>query len=110
MRLLTFHYSPSFSTAVFFGPFIPYVDWFGPPAFRGWVVDHLPFRRLRDIKSMADTIHNQATNIFRDKKAALLAGAMVQKVGEGKDIMSILRKQMYFRHSQRPEYSNNSQG
>ena len=61
------------------------------------MVDHLPFRRLRAIKSIANTIHTQATSIFHDKKAALQAGdeAMVRQVGEGKDIMSILRKFMH---------------
>lgn len=96
MPLLTSNYSPSFSVLMFFGPFIHYVDWFGTPAFRRWIGNHLPFRRLRDVKSVADTIHEQANNIFRDKKAAIQAGddAMIQEVGEGKDIMSILRKSM----------------
>ncbi len=94
MWFLTFHSSPSFSILVYFRPLLPFVHWFGTPAFRGWMVDYLPFRRLRSIKSIANTIHTQATNIFHDKKAALQAGdeAMIQQVGEGKDIMSILRK------------------
>ncbi len=96
-----FHHSPSFSILVFFRPLIPFVEWFGTPAFRGWLVDRLAFGRLRAIKGISDTIHTQATNIYHDKKAALQAGdeALLHKVGEGKDIMSILRKSMHIRHS-----------
>ena len=62
------------------------------------MVDHLPFRGLRTMKSIADTIHTQATNIYHEKKAGLQAGdeALLRKVGEGKDIMSILRKSAFF--------------
>ncbi len=83
---------------MFFGPFIHYVDWFGTPAFRRWVGNHLPFRRLRDVKSVADTIQGQASSIFRDRKAALEADddAMVHESDEGKDIMSVLRKPLNF--------------
>lgn len=61
------------------------------------MVEHLPIQRLRTMKSIADTLHSQAAEIFHDKKAALQGGdeGLVQKVGEGKDIMSILCELIY---------------
>lgn len=46
------------------------------------------------MKSIANAIHLQATGVFQDKKAALQAGddVLAQKIGEGKDLMSILCK------------------
>lgn len=63
-------------------------------AFRAWVIDLLPVKRLRMMKSIANAIHLQATGVFQDKKAALQAGddVLAQKIGEGKDLMSILCK------------------
>ena len=48
-------------------------------------------RRYRDI---VDVMDEQSRNIYQGKKAALEKGeeAVVQQIGEGRDIMSILSK------------------
>lgn len=83
---------PSFSILIFFRPLLPFVEKIGTPAFRSWIVDHFPSERLRLIKNISDTIHSESIEILRDKRTAIQSGdqAMIDKVGEGKDIMSIL--------------------
>ena len=85
---------PSFSILIFFRPLLPFVEKIGTPAFRSWIVDHFPSERLRLIKNISDTIHSESIEILRDKRTAIQSGdqAMIDKVGEGKDIMSILCK------------------
>lgn len=53
----------------------------------------LPMPRLHRLQAVVDTMHRRATEIYREKKARLDKGdeALLQQVGEGKDLMSILR-------------------
>ena len=45
------------------------------------------------MKNICDTLERNASNILQMKKNALIAGeeTMVKQVGEGKDILSLLR-------------------
>ena len=71
----------------------PYVSLIGTPAFRRRVLEWLPWKSLHKLKSVVDTMHRRATEIYREKKALLETGdeALTLQVGEGKDLMSILR-------------------
>ncbi|OJT08558.1 Docosahexaenoic acid omega-hydroxylase CYP4F3 [Trametes pubescens] len=55
------------------------------------LVPHRDFKRMMDI---SDTMARRSLEIINEKKSALLKGddALVQQVGEGKDIMSLLLK------------------
>ncbi|KAG6846510.1 hypothetical protein H0H93_013484 [Arthromyces matolae] len=67
----------------------------GSPKFRRWFVDHLPIKRLRDVRDVVDTMHRTTVEIFEEKKRVLQAEnadgeALKEKVGNAKDLMSIL--------------------
>lgn len=72
----------------------PKVHNIGTPAFRRMVAKLLPSARLQRLRSIIETSDAQARNIYNDKKAALLRGdnSIKHQVGEGKDIISILRE------------------
>ena len=65
----------------------------GTPGMWRWIVDHSPFETVQKIKYITDIMDQRSKEIFYAKKAALQAGeeTVLQQVGEGKDIMSILR-------------------
>lgn len=71
---------------------LPYFCDIGSAKFRRWVVDMIPHQKVQQVKSIVDTMDSAATSIFNEKKRALRAGdeAIIQQVGEGKDIMSKL--------------------
>ncbi|KAJ3479659.1 hypothetical protein NLI96_g8906 [Meripilus lineatus] len=72
--------------------FAPYFKYMGTPAFRRKVLDLLPLPQLHKIAQIVDTMSVQAHMIFDQKREALKAGdeAVMQQIGEGRDIMSIL--------------------
>ncbi|KAI8972821.1 cytochrome P450 [Trametes punicea] len=73
---------------------LPYLVHLGTPAFRRQLIRWLPMQRLHKLQDVVDTMHRRATEIYLEKKARLAKGdeALIQQVGEGKDIMSILLK------------------
>ena len=66
----------------------------GPPWFRRWLLDLTPNKAMQRLKYIVDTMHRGSEEIYESKKALLEKGddAMLNQVGEGNDIMSILRK------------------
>ena len=64
----------------------------GPPKFRRFLVDLLPFKTARRLRDIVDVIHNTSVDILESKKRALREGdeAVAMQIGRGKDIMSIL--------------------
>ena len=73
--------------------FAPYAKYLGPIWFRRFLANHVPNRNFQLLKSLVDTLDDSSKQILRSKKEALLRGdeAVKQQVGQGKDIMSILR-------------------
>ncbi|KAF8896614.1 cytochrome P450 [Infundibulicybe gibba] len=73
---------------------LPHVAHIGPPWFRRFVVNALPWRSLHQMRDIVDTMHNTSKQIFEGKKAALREGdeAVSHQVGQGNDIMSILMR------------------
>ncbi|KII90147.1 hypothetical protein PLICRDRAFT_108574 [Plicaturopsis crispa FD-325 SS-3] len=71
---------------------LPYAKNIGTPAFRRFVVEHMPWKRGQVVRSIVDEMWENSKKVYEDKKAALAAGedAVVAQVGQGKDIMSIL--------------------
>ena len=70
----------------------PYAKWMGPPALRRRILELTPHEGLQRIKKIVDTMTERSVKIFVQKKKALEAGdeAVLQQVGEGKDLMSLL--------------------
>jgi hypothetical protein len=64
----------------------------GPPNFRRFVVNLLPFKAVRDLRDVVDVMHNTSVEILESKKRALREGdkAVARQIGRGKDIISIL--------------------
>lgn len=60
---------------------------------RRFIVASAPKRAVRDLKYIVDTMDERSHEIYRNKCRALLTGdeALKQQIGEGKDIMSVLR-------------------
>ncbi len=71
-----------------------YFTSFGSASFRRHVIELIPDPNVQDFKDIVDTMEIRSKEILERKRAALRAGdeAVKQQVGEGKDIMSILRK------------------
>ena len=73
--------------------FVPYVRRLGSPSFRGWLFDLIPSTMTKTIKEIVDTMDIESRKIYTAAKTSLEAGDddAVQRMGEGKDIMSVLR-------------------
>ena len=72
----------------------PFIDYLGPMWFRRWLVNIFPHRGVQRMKFIVDTMYQRSKEIYEAKKALIESGddAMLHQVGEGKDVMSILRK------------------
>ncbi|KAF8971842.1 cytochrome P450 [Flammula alnicola] len=66
----------------------------GPPKFRRFVVDILPWKNLHAVRDIVDVLYHTSVEIFESKKKALSEGdeALANQIGQGKDIMSILMR------------------
>ena len=79
---------------------LPYLVKIGPPRFRRWIVEWIPYWRIQKLRKTIDTMHTVACDIFKAKKDALEKGeeAVVQQIGAGKDIISRLRASWMHHH------------
>ena len=66
----------------------------GPAWFRRFLLDLIPLKPIRRIKDICDTMHRRSKEIYDEKKAAIEEGDQdgVHAVGEGRDMLSILRE------------------
>ncbi|KAH7878863.1 cytochrome P450 [Lentinula edodes] len=74
---------------------LPLVSNIGPPSFRRYVINILPWKNLHQMRDIADYMYKVATDIFEEKKRALEAGdeAIKNQIGKGKDVISVLMKE-----------------
>ena len=58
------------------------------------MVDAVPHHDIHRLTNIVDVMHRRSMEIYREKKRALEEGdeAVAQQVGEGRDIMSVLRE------------------
>ena len=65
----------------------------GPAWFRRKILDAFPSSRIQRVKYIIDTVHDGCRKLLAEKRAALTKGdqELLHAVGEGKDIMSVLR-------------------
>ena len=84
----------SLSDVTYYRVFLPYLVRLGPPWFRRKLLDLIPSARIQRFKLLIDVAHAGCRRVFEEKKAALARGdqELLHTVGEGKDIMSVLRK------------------
>ncbi|KAH9857460.1 cytochrome P450 [Lenzites betulinus] len=71
---------------------LPTLRKIGSATFRRKVVEMVPLAPLKRMTHISDVIQESSVGIYNEKKAALEAGdeALKQRVGEGKDIISVL--------------------
>ena len=84
--------SPLFAKVFLIRPLVPYLVKLGPRSFRRMIINMMPVSMMQKGKRVIDTLYDESTSIYESKKEALLKGeeAVVQQVGKGKDILSIL--------------------
>lgn len=66
----------------------------GPPKFRSFLLRITPWPDLHRMKRIVDVMDKTSNDIYTEKKEKLKHGdeAVVNQIGRGKDIMSVLRK------------------
>lgn len=72
---------------------LPHVSNIGTPALRRFMLNFIPRPEMRTMMWIVDTFWKTSKEILDAKRTALEKGeeAVVRQVGEGRDIMSILR-------------------
>ncbi|KAF9236337.1 cytochrome P450 [Melanogaster broomeanus] len=87
-------FGPALIKLAIFRQLLPYAVKIGSPKFRRYIAEIIPSKELHDILRMVDIMDKSSIDIFEAKKKALFMGdeAVLQQVGRGKDIMSILLK------------------
>ncbi|KAI0641314.1 cytochrome P450 [Trametes meyenii] len=75
-------------------PYIPLFEAVVPRTWRRAVAEHLPSPVMRKLITLVDTLWRRSSEIYTQKKEALMSGdeAMKEQVGEGRDLMSLLLK------------------
>ncbi|RDB17349.1 hypothetical protein Hypma_001992 [Hypsizygus marmoreus] len=69
---------------------LPWAMKIGPPGFRRYIVNHVPWKALHDVRDIIDTIEGYMMRIYRQKKEAFELGD--DAVIGGKDILTTLLK------------------
>ena len=64
----------------------------------------VPDEGAQQLSSIIDILQTLSREIFYAKKAALESGdeVLLQQVGEGKDLMSVLRRSLHYSSTSRP--------
>jgi hypothetical protein len=73
--------------------FLPFLINVGPLYLRRFVAKIFPWKALKEICSIVDVMDETSMKVFEDKKRTLSKGddAVLHQVGEGRDIVSIVR-------------------
>ncbi|KAI0657086.1 cytochrome P450 [Cubamyces menziesii] len=71
---------------------LPHLPEWGSPWLRRKLVELFPHKGVQRVREIVDTLHRRSIGIYEERKQALLLGqeARSHKLGEGKDLMSIL--------------------
>lgn len=65
----------------------PFVTRIGSPSFRRFLLNFVPIRAVQKLKEMSDVMENTCKDILRQKRESI----ELNEIGDGKDIMSLLR-------------------
>lgn len=87
-------YSPQMHKTAVPRTLMPYVANIGSAAFRRRMLELIPNPSIKRMVEITDIFHARSMLIFNEKKEALARGddALKHQIGEGRDIMSILRE------------------
>ncbi|KIJ60898.1 hypothetical protein HYDPIDRAFT_138406 [Hydnomerulius pinastri MD-312] len=85
---------PSLFKLVVARQFVKYVVKIGTPNFRRFIARITPWKALHELIDIVEVMDKTSNEVFDAKKKALAKGdeAVLQQVGRGKDIMSVLLK------------------
>ncbi|KAI0355211.1 cytochrome P450 [Trametes cingulata] len=85
---------PTYARVLVLGFIIPPLSWFMPQRLCGALLRAIPQADIREMMRISDTLAQRSLEIINEKKMALMKGddALKEKIGEGKDLMSILLK------------------
>lgn len=77
---------------------LPYISRLGPPSFRRFILKLIPSPDIQKAREIVDIMDNTSIKIFQSKKDAWAKGdeAVLEQIGRGKDIMSILRTRLCY--------------
>lgn len=89
-------YRPALGRVLLIRQLLPWVSDLGPPSFRKWIAQTVPWPDLNRFVEIVDVMHNTSSKIFAQKKAAFEKGedAVVHQIAEGRDIMSVLSESL----------------
>lgn len=68
---------------------LPTLKKIGPPSFRRFMVNLLPYKALHDLRDVADVLYQTSSDIYHSKKASLESDEL-DGVSRGRDIMTVL--------------------
>ena len=90
----TCHLSPSLVPLALGRILSPRLVKIGSPQFRKLIVNLLPFQSVQNLRQIVSIMDMAARRIITERKEALRSGedAVLQQIGEGKDILSRLRE------------------
>ncbi|KAI0363415.1 cytochrome P450 [Pilatotrama ljubarskyi] len=85
---------PTYARVMLLGFIIPPLSWFVPLWLCRAILRAIPHPDLREMMRISDTMAQRSLEIVNERKMALMKGddALKEKIGEGKDLMSILLK------------------
>ena len=88
------HYRPTLFKTTIQRQYVPYLVKIGTPWIRRKLLRLVPSKAIQSLTDIVDIMHEQSIEVYDAKKDALKKGedAVVQQVGKGKDILSILRE------------------
>ena len=92
-------FRPTIFTLAAYVRLIPFFVKLGPPGFRRFLMQLIPNKSVRMTREIVDVMYRTSVQIFEHKRLALQQGdeSVLQRVGRGKDIMSILCRCHFFR-------------
>ncbi|KAH9485644.1 Cytochrome P450 monooxygenase 91 [Psilocybe cubensis] len=71
----------------------PKITTIGSPAFRKFVVEHMPLKFVQEMRRIVQVMHNTSIDIFKSKKALIhWEGQNVSRNGKGSDIITALMR------------------
>ena len=87
-------YRPSLNDLPWLRVVAPYLTYLGPTWLRRLLLNLVPISGVQRLRFLTENISERAEEIYRAKKAAIEEGdtQLMHAVGEGKDVMSILRE------------------
>lgn len=79
-----------------------------PAWFRRFLLDLVPIKSIQRMKAICDVINERSLAIYNEKKAAIERGdqELLLAMGEGKDMLSILRASCFTGESRQEDVDN----